>query len=388
MERPLEAAAWAGVGREWVRKARLSSDPGFYLGVAGCSDVALKVEAAFTPALELKTLVLMNDHRFREARRLAEEILSRDPESFVALGAKSDALLELGLYHEAALVAQRQMSLRPGMAAFARGSYLHWLRGDTRRAREFIKDALSGRDARDPEPAAWTFAEAAAIFWHEADYGGADAVYAEALRWVPDYTPALVGRGRVAIARDQPQAAVSFLEKAHRLRPLAETAWLLGDAREMAGDARGAEHAWAEVVRQGRRGDRLTLALFYATKNRDVHEALRLAEEERAARGGIYVDDTYAWALYRAGRLAEARQASDRALRLGTRDARLLYHAGAIRLAGGDAPGGRRLVQRALALNPRFDRTSAAEAQGLLAAAPKPAAAPKQLAANATGAGR
>jgi hypothetical protein len=53
-------------------------------------------------------------------------------------------------------------------------------------------------------------------------------------------------------------------------------------------------------------------------------EALRLIEAERTVRGGIYADDAYAWVLFRAGRIAEARQASDRAFHLGTPDARLL----------------------------------------------------------------
>jgi hypothetical protein len=87
--------------------------------------------------------------------------------------------------------------------------------------------------------------------------------------------------------------------------------------------------------------------------------------EARAGRGGVYVDDTYAWVLFRAGRLDDARRASEQAMRLGTPDARILYHAGAIRIAVGD-PAGRALVEKALALNPRFDATGAAEARALL----------------------
>jgi Flp pilus assembly protein TadD len=121
-------------------------------------------------------------------------------------------------------------------------------------------------------------------------------------------------------------------------------------------------------VAEGRRGDRLTLALFYLAKNRDLEEAERLLRDEHSGRGGIYVDDALAFLLYRQGRLAEARTASDRALRLGTPDARLLYHAGAIRLAAGERTAGRRLLQRALRQNPVFDWTGAAEARALLQA--------------------
>jgi hypothetical protein len=56
-------------------------------------------------------------------------------------------LLELGRYDEAARAAQRQMSVRPGMGEHARGSYLRWLKGDTRNAKLLIRDALIDRSA-------------------------------------------------------------------------------------------------------------------------------------------------------------------------------------------------------------------------------------------------
>ena len=362
---PGRPESWVRVGWEWVRKARLSADPGFYVNVASCADEALRQAPDDAGALVLRALVSMNDHRFDDARREAERLLVVDPQNAVALGTLSDALLELGRFDDAVAAAQRSADVKPGSAAYARASYLRWLTGDRDGAKRFVRSALEGRDRRDPEPAAWTFVEAAKIFWHEGDYAGADAVLAEALAWVPDYPPALVARGRVALGRDDPDRAIAYLEKAYRAQPLPETAWLLADACALRGDVGGAEAERRRVVEAGRRSDRLTLALFYATRNESIDEALRLIEEERAGRGGVYVDDTYAWVLYRAGRLDDARRASEQAMRLGTPDARILYHAGAIRIAVGD-PAGRALVERALALNPRFDATGAAEARALL----------------------
>jgi len=94
-------------------------------------------------------------------------------------------------------------------------------------------------------------------------------------------------------------------------------------------------------------------------------EAGRHCQEARRERDDLYTEDTCAWALYRAGRLDEAEAASRKALALGTPDARLLHHAGAIRLARGDRTG-LALVRRALRLNPGFDLTGAAEAKRLL----------------------
>jgi len=368
--RPVRADVWVAAGRGWVRKARLSADPGFYVNVEACADEALQVQKDFVPALELRSLVLMNNHQFESARALSEQILRLAPDSVIANGTLSDALLELGRYPEAARATQAQMNAYPGMAANARAAYLNWLKGDTRSAKLFIRDALMDRNAADPEAAAWTFVEAGMIYWQQGDYDGADAIFSEALKWLPDYPAALVGRGRVALAKGDAASAISDLAKAQHLHPLVETAWLLGDAYTLAGDGERARLAYDEAARQGRRGDKFTLALFLASKNQNPAEAVRLLVEERRNRGGIYVDDAYAWALYRAGRIDDAHRASMQALRLGTRDARLLYHAGAIQIAMHDRSRGRRLITQALAMNPGFDLTGAAEARQLLSPPP------------------
>jgi tetratricopeptide (TPR) repeat protein len=209
------------------------------------------------------------------------------------------------------------------------------------------------------------------IFWHEGDYDGADKGFDRALEAVREYPPALVGKGRVALAKGAPPRAIDLLERAYRQSPLTETAWLLGDAKRAAGDAAGAAGAYAQVVKVGRQSDRRTLALYYATRGVETEEALRLIEAERKARADIYTEDAHAWTLHRAGKPAEARAASDRALSHGTKDAQLLYHAGAIRIAAGEKAEGEKLVREALRLNPRFDLTGAAEAEELLAHAGK-----------------
>jgi tetratricopeptide (TPR) repeat protein len=78
-------------------------------------------------------------------------------------------------------------------------------------------------------------------------------------------------------------------------------------------------------------------------------------------------DDALAWALYRNGKLEEAKTAIDRALVHGTKDSRLLFHSGAIRVALGDRAQGKKLIETALAHNPKFDVDGAREASTLLA---------------------
>jgi tetratricopeptide (TPR) repeat protein len=174
----------------------------------------------------------------------------------------------------------------------------------------------------------------------------------------------------VALGQGRPVEASALLEEAFAKRPLAETAGLLADARRLSGDGPGAEAAEREVFREGRGGDGRTLSLYLSTHAKGTDEALALAQRELATRDDVYTEDALAWALYRAGRAREAQMASDKATALGTPDARLLYHAGAIRLLAGDRAAGVSLVRRALALNPGFDAVAVPEARALLAARP------------------
>jgi tetratricopeptide (TPR) repeat protein len=364
---PSKPESWTLLGSAWVRKARESSDPGYYLNANACADLALRASPGDAGALDLRAMVLLNQHRFDEARSLSESVVGRVTDDSVAYGTLSDALLELGRIDPATTAAQAMMDLKPSAASYSRAAHLRWIRGDVAGAERIMREAIDSTAAgRHSEPRAWVLSDAAMLFWHRGDYDGADAGFDLALASLADYPPGLVGKARVRLAKGDGEGAASLLERAYAKSPLVETAWLLGDSFALAGDEALARSAYERVERDGRRIDPRTLSLFESTKGRDAAEALDLAERERTTRDDAYTEDAYAWALYRSGRFAEARRASDAATQWGTPDARLIYHGGAIRIAEGDAAGGRRLVERALALNPRFDVTAAAEARRLL----------------------
>jgi len=363
--------SWIMLGRAWVRKARESADPGFYLNADACADVVLERDSSNRLALDLRGLVLLNGHKFDEARALAVQVTNRYPEDPMAWGTLSDAYLEMGRYDEATDAAQTMVDLKPNLPSYSRASYLQWVRGDVVGSRETVRRALdSGRAGKtDPEPGAWVFVQAATMFWHEGDFDGAEAGFDKALERIGDFAPANVGKGRVAMAKGDHRRAAELFERAWKVSPLVETAWLLGDAKEAAGDAKGAADAYAMVEREGRRTDPRTLSLFLSTKaakTADAEEALRLAREEYAVRKDITSEDAMAWALYRTGRFEEAKASIVKARRFGTPDARMMYHEGAIRIAAGDTVKGKKLVAQALKKNPAFDSTGVREAKALL----------------------
>jgi tetratricopeptide (TPR) repeat protein len=364
-KRPESVSGWVELGEGWIQKARDVSRPGLYANAGAAASRALALEPENRPALELQGLVLMNDHRFAEAASLMRKVVQVAPEHPVPWGTLSDALLELGRTGEAIDAAQHMMDLKPNLPSYSRAAHLQWLRGDIAGAKESLRSGIdAGGGSLDREPRAWVIVQAAMVFWNEGDAEGALAGFEQALNELPGFPPALVGKGRVLIGKGDGKAAEPLLAQAYQANPLIETGWLLGDARELAGDAAGAQWIWSEIEKKGT-ADPRTLALFLATKKVHVDRAVELALEERKTRDDQYTEDTVAWALYRKGNLTEALQAANKATQLGTRDARLWYHAGAIRLANGDASG-KQWIEKALALNPAFDRTGAAEARALV----------------------
>jgi tetratricopeptide (TPR) repeat protein len=108
------------------------------------------------------------------------------------------------------------------------------------------------------------------------------------------------------------------------------------------------------------------LANFYSDHNLHLDEALKLATGELEFRKDVFGFDAAAWAYYKNGMLNQAQDAIDQALRLGTRDAKLYYHAGMIARAQGRTADARRLLSEALTVNPYFDLLQAPIARATL----------------------
>jgi tetratricopeptide (TPR) repeat protein len=138
-------------------------------------------------------------------------------------------------------------------------------------------------------------------------------------------------------------------------------------------DAGGAGALWRDAEARLRRdlassafGHRRELARLLLERGRsaDVPEALSLMEAEARARGDADTLDTYAWALTRAGRWADARTAVHGAMRWGVRDAGLYYRAAMIEQTLGAGAAARRFFDLAHSTDRHFDE-QARRAAGL-----------------------
>ena len=105
---------------------------------------------------------------------------------------------------------------------------------------------------------------------------------------------------------------------------------------------------------------------MWADHGTKLDEALDISKYEYAERKDIYTADILAWVLYKTGNPAEAKIAIADAMKLKTKDARILYHAGMIEKELGNRKEASRLLSAALKLNPAFDLIQADAARQAL----------------------
>lgn len=357
----------------FMQKARETGDFGFNAKAEEALARSQRVAPDSYDALKVRAKLLLTYHRFAEAlevSRRAQSINARDHDVY---GSMTDALVELGDYPAAVEAAQKMVDLRPDTASYSRVSYLRSLHGDTNGAIEAMRLAAEAANPQNLESVAWCRVHLGDELTNAGRLAEAEREYDRALFVFPGSHLALAAKARARLASGDAEAAVDFYKRAVERVPLPEYAAALGDLYTKLGRAEDAKRQYdlvEFVERAGAAGGTYSrqLALFWADHDVRLDEALEAATRERAARKDIYTCDALAWALYKKGRYAEAKVAMDEALRLGTRDPRLLYHAGMIANALGDRRGGAKYLEQALAINPSFDVLQAEVAKRTLAA--------------------
>lgn len=310
--------------------------------------------------IKLQAALLLSYHRFAEALQVvrhAQTINSKDHEVY---GELVDALVELGEYDQAVDAAQKMVDLRPDTASYSRISYIRSLYGDRKGAIEAMKMAAESAAPQNPESGAWCRVHLGDELINDGRLDEAEREYNHALYLFPDYHLALAAKARARYAAGDADSAITFYKRAIERVPLPDYIAALGDLYAKLGHMDEAKQQYDQVEfieKMGPTGGTYSrqLALFWADHDIRLDEALEIAKNERAARKDIYASDILAWCLYKKGKFAEAKNSMDEALRLNTRDPRLLYHAGMIALATDNKDKGVNYLKQALSINSNFD---------------------------------
>lgn len=368
---PDNGPAATTLGQAYLQKARETGDPSYYPKAEALFAKALEVNAGDVPAMVGQGTVALARHRFADALSWGERARAGNPYHAAAYGVIGDAQIELGQYPEAIATFQAMVDLRPDLASFARVSYARELMGDRTGAIAAMERAATA-GASSPENVAWTQGQLGNLFFDQGDLEEAEHRYRSTLAMLPDYVYGLAGLGRVAAARGDIGGAVASYTAAIQRLPAPEFVIALGDILLVAGRSDEAAQQYALVAAMqdlyaanGVDTD-LEMALFDADHGRDLPQAVTRAQEGFARRPSVKAADVLSWTLYQSGQYAAAREASQQALRLGTKDALMLFHAGMIEARLGETAAAVDHLQSALRLNPYFSVRYAEQARDTL----------------------
>jgi tetratricopeptide (TPR) repeat protein len=349
-----------------------------------CAYHALEIDSAYVPALNLMSRALSAEGRFEDVLYVQNWAIVcelRNPESWGILG---DAFMDLGKYRDADSCYTRMAHVGGDLRSRMRMARWAFELGDPDSALAHMSEAIEiGEGAMDasrrgggegtepvgesPGDARRDLAEAyvrqGTMLLARGRYEEAHGSVGKSLAAVPGFVPALALEADLLRLEGRYGESIRIYERlvAASLDPAFESA-LAGVHAEKSRSPRTARLV-ADAKRNYKRrlaefpkATRSEYAAFLLDWNLDTDQALALAYEESRRRRGVESYDLLARAYYKKRTYDLAWSSISLALRSGTRDPRILYHAALIAKANGDEEKHVSCAGRARQINPKCDR--------------------------------
>jgi len=321
-----------GLISAYLQKVRETSDFGYLTRASKIVDRILEKDGGNFTALRFENEIDLQRHDFKAVADRSQDMVKYAPSDAGTWGNLGDALMELGEYQRAGDAYLKMFALRPGLSSYNRLAWHRFVTGDPISAIALMHEAV---EAGDPvaQNTAWCYAELGDMYFKTGKLDDATNAYRSALDLFPSLHRALAGLGQVEAARGHTIDAIRFYERAQAIVPLPQYAGELEDLYTTAGRADKASEQRDLITTIEKLGTvtnektNRNLALLLADHNRDLPVALNLMKAELPVRGDVYTWDAYSWVLYKSGRLEEAKQASQKALRLHTPEPIFYAHA-------------------------------------------------------------
>lgn len=359
------------LGSVYLRRAGLSQALDDYVRAQELLGRVVEMDSANLNAKAALAAASLGVHDFERARDLADEVATADTSRLDAIAVLGDALAAMGDLEGAADAFDRVDEASPAQPSIlARQAALAYLGGDGAESLSLARQAESRASDGGAvgQTLAWYQAFAADLEFDLGNYSVAANGFDQAARTAPEFGTPVIGQAETAAAQGDIAAAISYMESIEDPGP--GDFFLLGDLRAALDDKDGAAAAYAE-------GEALALTTstdaylrilvsHYADRGTNLDEAVAMAEKELTYRTDPFGWDSYAWALFRNGRVDDARKAMDEALAFGTPDAGIWYHAGLISAGLGENQRAMTELERALEISPEWHPLFSEDARRVL----------------------
>ena len=369
---PRNPTGYAELGQAYLQKVRETGDASFYARADGVLATAFKLAPKSVEATVVAGELALARHNFSAALALGTKARLLAPDVIATYTVVVDSLIELGRYGQADRALQQWVDAKPNLSSYARVSYWRELHGDLAGATAATEAAVSaGGDVA--ENGAYVQTLLGNLEFQRGLLAEAAHAYRAALARFAGYVPALAGLAAVAAADGRLPAAMRTYRDVVARLPLPQYVVGLGETELAAGRAAAAKHDLALVgaeerlLRANGVDTDVDLALFEASHGSPAHGVV-LARRAWTAAPSVRSADALGWSLTRAGHPREGLAWARQALRLGSRDALFLFHAGVAAREAGRPALARRWLAESLRNNPRFNPYYAPQAQRMLAA--------------------
>lgn len=359
---PHDFVAHNKLAQAYLRRARETGNVEDYARAEAAVEASLAASRGDNyTATALLASIQTVQHEFAEAADTARQAIAIDPREPYARAALGDAQLGMGDYAAARDTYEQVVAMAPGLTSFSRLAHVLEILGDVEGADLAWQNALNADGGRLPENTAWAHTEYGHMQFRLGRVEEAERSYTVALEALPGYVHALAGLAGVDAVRGEYDDAIALYRDVLSRQPLPEYAAALGDLHAVSGDPVAAQEQYdlvlaiIDLYRAGGINTDLQTAVFLADHNIDLPDALRQAQAiyDRHP-DSVYAADALAWALHKNGRSTEAVPYVRQAVRFGTPDPALHFHAGMIYLATDDRDAARTHLERANSLNPQF----------------------------------
>ena len=339
---------------------------------------ALKKDPANFEALTFKSVIYLSQHHFADGFATAEKAKNINPYNAFVYGILVDGSVEMGNYDSAIAYADKMVSVRPDIRSYARISYLREIYGDYPGAIEAMKLAVEAGLPGD-ETTEWSRVHLGKLYEYSGDTSMARVQYSIALNERPGYAYALAGLARIASAEKNYSKAITLYQQADSLVMDNSFKEELADIYYLTGENDKGDKIVKEVIQLlsegasiansdeniGHYADQELAYAYLKIKNYD--KALYHALQEYNRRpDNIDVNETLAWVYYNKNGYEKALPYIKVSLKTGSKNPRLLCHAGLIYNMAGNKIMAKSLLEKALKNNPAISEMLKSDAEKVL----------------------